>query len=140
MRRTLDILLLTMLVFATPAIAQTQPKEAGQQTSSAEAAQSVTEERPILKLNLLILDGSTDHKHLQALKDDHSLAAVAAHLDAMGVPYERSEGKLDTATLSPEVMRRIRALPPGEPFLTPNGGKFIISEIVGTEAATPPVD
>ncbi len=33
----------------------------------------------------------------------------------------------------PETMARIRALPAGEPFIVPNGGKVVVSVITGSE-------
>jgi EpsD family peptidyl-prolyl cis-trans isomerase len=75
-----------------------------------------------------------DLSRLKDLDSAHSMAEVIARLDKMGISYQRGTGALDSATVSPDAMRRILALPPGEPFIVPNGNVVIASVITN---ATP---
>jgi len=80
-----------------------------------------------------------DPRKLLALKDAHSLEAVAAGLDRLGLAYTRAKGVIDTARLDPQIVKTVKALPPGEPFVLPADGQFIASVIVSREASpTPP--
>lgn len=90
-------------------------------------------DRKRLKLDQLIIDTPSDTKRLRELESAHSLAEVATRLTAMGIPFTRSAGALDSATVAPQVMQRIQSLPPGEPFIVPNGAKLVINAISGTE-------
>ncbi len=90
--------------------------------------------RQRFKLDQLIIDVPADPKRLKELETAHSLADVATRLTAMGIPFARSSGTLDSATVAPQVMARIQSLPAGEPFIVPNGGKLVINAITGSEA------
>lgn len=90
-------------------------------------------ERKRFQLNQIVIDVPTDPKRLQELESAHSLEEVATRLTAMGIAFQRSTGALDSAAIQPQVMQRILALPPGEPFIVPNNGKLVINVITGTE-------
>lgn len=72
-------------------------------------------------------------EQLQALKDDHSMEAVTKRLESMGIKFQRSAGQLDSATISPQVLARLQALPPGEPFLVPENGQVTIAVLTGSK-------
>jgi EpsD family peptidyl-prolyl cis-trans isomerase len=92
--------------------------------------------RQRFKLDQLIIDMPADPKRLKELESAHTLQDVAARLTGMGIPFTRGVGALDTATIAPQVLQRIQALPPGEPFIVPNGGKLVVSVISGSEPIT----
>lgn len=85
------------------------------------------------QLDQLQFDAPADRAQLQPLAQAHSLEAVARVLDQQGIRYERGRGVLDSASVPPAVMKQIQALPAGEPFVTPAGGKFVASVITGSE-------
>jgi len=93
-------------------------------------------DRKRLKLDQLVIDVPSNPARLKELESAHTLPDVAARLTAMGIAFQRSNGTLDTATIAPQVLQRINALPPGEPFIVPNNGKLVINSIVGTEAVS----
>lgn len=74
-----------------------------------------------------------DPKQLQVLSSDHSLDAVAQHLTAMGIKFERGNAAIDTAQAPPEVITQIEKLPAGEPFVVPSPGVVTVSVIKGQQ-------
>lgn len=89
--------------------------------------------RQILSLQQIVIDPPSNAKTLEPLKDAHTLDAVAATLTRIGVPFTRTSGRLDTAQIPPEALKRIFALPPTEPFVLPANGKLFANVIVGRE-------
>lgn len=71
----------------------------------------------------------------QKLKDVHSLDAAAALLTQAKVPFERGRVAVDTLNLDADALRQLKALPPGEPFLSTAGTTAILSNIVGRQPA-----
>lgn len=90
-------------------------------------------QRQVLALQQIAIDPPSDPKSLEPLKDAHSLDAVAAALTKLNIPFTRTSGRLDTASVPPEVLKRILALPSTEPFVLPAGGKLFANVIVGRE-------
>jgi peptidyl-prolyl cis-trans isomerase C len=90
-------------------------------------------QRQVLALQQIAIDPPSDPKSLEPLKDAHSLDAVAAALTKLNIPFTRTSGRLDTASVPPEVLKRIFALPSTEPFVLPAGGKLFANVIVGRE-------
>ena len=95
--------------------------------------------RTILAVDQIQFAMPADAKDLQALQDDHSLDAVAATLQKMGIKFERGTAQMDSAQLGQERMNRIRALPEGEPFVIPQGRVVTVSVVTG-ETPQPPSD
>lgn len=93
-------------------------------------------QRQILALQQIVIDPPADPKTLAPLKDAHSLDAVAATLTRLNVPFTRSSGRLDTASVPPEALKRIFALPSTEPFVLPANGKLYANVIVAREPVT----
>jgi EpsD family peptidyl-prolyl cis-trans isomerase len=89
--------------------------------------------RTRFKLDQLLIDIPSDPKRLRELESAHTLAEVATRLTAMGIAFQRGTGTLDSATIAPQVLERIKALPPGEPFIVPNAGKLVINAITAAE-------
>lgn len=90
-------------------------------------------QRQILALQQIVIDPPSDPKALTPLKDAHTLDAVAATLTKLGISFTRTSGRLDTASVPPEALKRIFALPPTEPFVLPAGGKLYANIITGRE-------
>ncbi len=85
------------------------------------------------KLDQLLIDVPADPKRLKELESAHTLAEVATRLTAMGIAFQRGTGQFDSASVAPQVLQRIEALPAGEPFIVPNGNKLVINSITGSE-------
>lgn len=66
---------------------------------------------------------------LRQLEPAHSLEAVAAALTTAGIKFTQGSSVLDTATVPPALAQRIASLPPGEPFVVPAGGRFVVSVV-----------
>ncbi|BAK65341.1 hypothetical protein SLG_06660 [Sphingobium sp. SYK-6] len=93
-------------------------------------------ERTRFRLDQLVIDMPSDPKRLKELESAHTLDEVASRLTAMGISFQRNAGALDSATIAPQVLQRILALPAGEPFIVPNGNRLVINSIVGREPIT----
>jgi len=90
-------------------------------------------QRQILALQQIAIDAPSDPKALAPLADAHSLDAVAAVLTRLKIPFTRTSGRLDTASVPAEALKRIFALPTTEPFVLPANGKLYANVIVGRE-------
>lgn len=90
-------------------------------------------ERTVYKLDRIQFPMPRDPASLQAIKDDHSMDAVAARLTSMGIKFDRSPGGIDSAQFPPAVLAHIKALPPGEPFAVPAGNTVVVAVVTGTE-------
>ncbi|MFK3891074.1 SurA N-terminal domain-containing protein [Sphingomonas sp. NPDC079357] len=90
-------------------------------------------QRQILALQQIAMDAPSDAKVLAPLADAHSLDAVAATLTRLKIPFTRTSGRLDTATVPPEALKRIFSLPATEPFVLPANGKLYANIIAGRE-------
>jgi peptidyl-prolyl cis-trans isomerase C len=76
-----------------------------------------------------------DRSVLQALEDDHSMDAVAAKLQSLGIQFQRQPAQMDSARLGQERVNRILSLPKGEPFLLPEGGIVTVASLTGQQPA-----
>ena len=97
-------------------------------------------DRKRIRLDQLVFDAPQDPRRLEALKDAHTLSDAGAKLTSLGIQFQRAQGALDSATVRPEVLQRLLALPAGEPFIVPNGGKIVVSSIAGIDAVAMPVE
>lgn len=75
---------------------------------------------------------------LKALENDHSMDAVAARLQQMGIQFRRDAPQVDAASLGQQRMTQIRALPAGEPFVIPENGVVTVGVIVSERAEPVP--
>jgi len=71
---------------------------------------------------------------LKQLEPVHDWAGVERVLTAANIKYSKAQGTLDTATIPQEAAEKIAALPPGEPFVLPVNGGFVVSVIRSAEA------
>jgi peptidyl-prolyl cis-trans isomerase C len=84
-------------------------------------------------LNQIVFAQPSDSALIRQLIPAHSLDAIAAVLSADHLQFARGVGKLDTASLPPQIANKLAALPPGEPFLLPDNGRIVASVIQSTE-------
>lgn len=75
-------------------------------------------------------------EQLKSLEDDHSMAAVAAKLDKLGIKFQRGTAKMDSAQLGQKRLDQIKALPDGEPFVIPENGLVTVAVITGESAVS----
>ena len=91
--------------------------------------------RTIYTLERFTFPMPSDPSTLKGLENDHTMDAVAARLDSLGIKFNRSAGQMDSAVVPPEMLNRIRSLPAGEPFLVPEKGKATVAVITGSKPA-----
>ena len=90
-------------------------------------------ERSIYLIDRLQFPTPSDFEKLRPLAADHSMDAVITRLQGMGIQFQRSGAQMDSATVPPAVLSRIKALPPGEPFIIPEGNKVTVGVITGVK-------
>ncbi len=76
-----------------------------------------------------------DMKSLTTLQGDHDMAAVAAHLTAMGITFTRGQAGMDSASAPPQLIKLI-ATQPTEPFVIPDRGQVTINVVVSRKPIT----
>ena len=87
-------------------------------------------ERKILTIDRIQFALPEKVDQLKALENDHSMDAVAARLQQMGIQFRRDTPQVDAASLGQQRMAQIRALPAGEPFVVPENGVVTVGVIV----------
>ena len=75
---------------------------------------------------------------LQGLKDVHTMEGVATYLKDQGIPFQRGNAKIDSATVPEAMLKQVMAVPAGEPFIVPTPQGVIASVITGKEASPLP--
>ena len=82
-----------------------------------------------------------DQAKLKPLANAKTMDQVASILTQQGIKFERGSTVFDSGSVPPDVMKKILALPSGEPFITPQNGIFTANLITGKSAiAVPPAD
>lgn len=90
------------------------------------------ENRTVYALDRIQFPMPANVQQLKTLEDAHSMDAVQAKLRELGIQFKRDAGRMDSAQLGQELSNRIAALPPGEPFVLPEGGAVTVAVITGT--------
>ncbi len=88
--------------------------------------------RKIFTIDRIQFPVPADSAKLEALKDDHSMDAVAARLKQMGIDFTRDTAQMDSAKLGQERLNKILSLPKGEPFVVPENGLVTVAVITGS--------
>lgn len=96
--------------------------------------------RQIYMVDQIAFPMPADPKSLKALEPAKTMEAVGTILKGMNTPFRRTMTKVDSGNVPPDQMKRILALPKGEPFIIPQGGAVTVNNIVAAEAAPLPVD
>jgi peptidyl-prolyl cis-trans isomerase C len=109
------------------------PKDADIQQFMAEHPNAFSN-REQLQLDQIRFPAPKDLKQLSVLQADHNLNAIAAHLTAMGIKFERVPAGLDSASVPTDLIKAINALPAGEPFVLPSNGLITVSVVSGRRA------
>jgi EpsD family peptidyl-prolyl cis-trans isomerase len=76
---------------------------------------------------------STDRAILKQLEPAHSLEQVASILTGAGVKFTRGPATFDTALAPGELAQKIETLPPGEPFVVPLNGRYLVNAVKSVE-------
>jgi peptidyl-prolyl cis-trans isomerase C len=75
-----------------------------------------------------------DMSQLKSLEADHSMDAVAARLQSLGIKFQRSDAQMDSALVGQQRMQQIKSLPAGEPFIVPENGMVTVGVIKGEQS------
>lgn len=127
-RRQLEKNLLATL--ALQKLAATQPEPTADEVQKFVAANPTAfAERKVLTLDQIRFKTPADIASLKAITTLPSNEAVAAKLTADGVPFERSDKALDTASIDAGIAKQIVALRDGEMFDISTGGMTFVNII-----------
>jgi peptidyl-prolyl cis-trans isomerase C len=96
--------------------------------------------RQIYSVDQIAFAMPANPQQLKALEPAKTMDAVAATLKTMNMQFRRAVQKVDSASVPPEQMQRILALPKTEPFIIPQGNGVTVNLIVGSEAAPLPTE
>ncbi len=91
-------------------------------------------ERKILAVDRIQFALPKNLDQLKALESDHSMEAVAARLNQMGIEFRRDATQIDSAALGQQRLQQIHALPAGEPFVVPENGVVTVGVVTGERA------
>jgi EpsD family peptidyl-prolyl cis-trans isomerase len=97
-------------------------------------------ERKRYTLDQISIPQSTDRTILKQLEPVHNIDQVASILTGAGVKFTRGPATFDSAMAPPELSQKIAALPPGEPFVVPVNGRFLVNAIKSVEPVPMSVD
>jgi len=90
-------------------------------------------ERKRYTLDQIAIPQSTDRAVLKQLEPAHTMDQVAAVLTAAGVKFTRAPATFDTALAPPQLAQKVATLPPGEPFVVPINGRFLVNSVKSSE-------
>jgi EpsD family peptidyl-prolyl cis-trans isomerase len=93
-------------------------------------------DRTIYTLDRIQFPTPADTSRLKVLYDAHSMDAVAAALNQLGIKFARGPARMDSAQIGQEIINRIKSLPSTEPFILPVNGLVTVAVITG-EAKQP---
>ncbi|MBN8808853.1 MAG: EpsD family peptidyl-prolyl cis-trans isomerase [Sphingomonas sp.] len=91
--------------------------------------------RTIFAVDQLQFDTPKRDDYVKELTNAHTMEAVIAVLDKLGIKYQRQNTQVDSAMVPPQMLTQITKLPAGEPFVVPTPGKITVSVITGTKPA-----
>lgn len=131
-RRQLEDALLIQLLQQREQRAATVPSESAIDNYIDENP-SMFANRTIYTLDRIQFPLPGDLSMLKQLEDDMTMDEVAASLNSMGIEFTRGPAQMDSARVGEERLRQIRAVPAGEPFVTPEGGNVTVAVITGSE-------
>lgn len=89
--------------------------------------------RTVLNLDQIAFTPPAQDTYLKSLAGAHSMAEVEAVLKQFGIKFQRRSTQLDTAQVPVELVKKIEALPSGEPFVIPAGGAMSVNVITGSK-------
>lgn len=92
-------------------------------------------QRTIYAIDRIQFPMPSDPQKLRPMAEDHSMDAVVTRLQGMGIKFERTAAQMDSAAVPPALLTRFQALPPGEPFIMPEGNLVTVGVITGARPA-----
>jgi peptidyl-prolyl cis-trans isomerase C len=129
-RRTLDDALLVQLL-AKKIGATIRVPEPRQIDALIKDRPAMFGNRTVLTIDSLRFAPSGDAL-LKQLEAAHSIDAVIKTLEANKIKFARGNAQIDTGQLAAPIAAQILALPPGEPFVLPQGNVYTAGVITGT--------
>lgn len=94
--------------------------------------------RQIFGVDQIAFATPADPTRLAALEPAKTQAEVIAVLQKLNIPFQRANRAVDSASVPPEQMQKILALPKGEPFVVPSNGQVTVNVITGARAEPMP--
>lgn len=91
--------------------------------------------REIWSLDQLLYQTPTDASIQGKIIRTKTMDELVRVLSESAVPFQRGRNQLNTSLIPSEMYGRLAALPPGEPFIVPNGGRSIVSSISARQPA-----
>ena len=91
--------------------------------------------RTIFTTDMVQFKMPSDPKVLQAFQPDHSMDAVVARLNELGIKFARKTGELDSLRFPKATLDQINAAPQGEPLVFPGNGVVMIAAVTGSKLA-----
>lgn len=92
-------------------------------------------EREVWKLGQLQYQTPKDPAIATKILQTKTIDQLAGLLTSSGIQFQRGNTQLVTSAIPADMYPRLAGLPPGEPFIVPNGAKSIASSIISREPA-----
>jgi hypothetical protein len=89
-------------------------------------------DRTIFAIDRIQFPMPDDPDRLSVLENDHTMDAIAARLNSMGIQFQRQSAELDSAQLGQQRSNQLSALAEGEPFILPERGIVTVGIVTGT--------
>lgn len=86
-------------------------------------------QRKLLTVDQIRMGRPKNEEDLKGLQPLKSLGDIEAYLQKKGIEYQRGASVIDTASTEPAMIAQLEKLPPGEPFIVPQGGVILINQI-----------
>jgi EpsD family peptidyl-prolyl cis-trans isomerase len=91
-------------------------------------------QRTVYKLDQIQFASPADRNKLKALEAAHDMAAVETALNKMNIKFMREPSAMDSFSTPPELIKRVLALPVGEPFVIAGGPVIYVSVVTEKQA------
>lgn len=127
-RQATDALLISM--YAAKKVKSSELPSPAEISSFEASRPEMFAKRELWDVQRMIYPTPTDKNILEQIKQTHSAEQLTAVLKANNISFQEDKTQVDTASIPHELYARIQSLPPGEPFLVPNGSRTIASSIV----------
>ena len=96
--------------------------------------------RAILTVDQIRFPTPANQDYVKALEPASTMAEVVTALNRLGIRFERSTTRVDTATMSAEMFNRISSIGSSEPFIIPGPAAVSVSYIVSSQPAPLPAN
>jgi EpsD family peptidyl-prolyl cis-trans isomerase len=96
---------------------------------------SMFAQRKVLTVDQLLMPRPKTPAELKDLEPLHSMDAIEGYLKGKGIGYQKKIATVDTMGADPALVAQLDKLPPGEPFLIPQGDNVIVNQIKDSKIA-----